>query len=229
MEQFKHGVEICFKSGPQHLELHTSSKFEKNVDWSFHTHIWKAKRYKQKINSKKRFKNIYLKGGMGGFLKHKTCDLFSLQLSQDQDRSGDFFILFLCVFIYFYLFFVGGVGVGGGGGYFIVPCGKFRSPYLGKAQQLQKSSASHSCQCVQCFPVSKQWYGCQCWGFLTCKWFKTVAVHTFLRESALEVDCAGKKNPLPYRGLEPASVLCLAVQSNALPTELPLLLFVLGF
>ena len=53
---------------------------------------------------------------MGGFLKHKTCDLFSLQLSQDQDRSGDFFILFLCVFIYFYLFFVGGVGVGGGGG-----------------------------------------------------------------------------------------------------------------
>ena len=52
---------------------------------------------------------------MGGFLKHKTCDLFSLQLSQDQDRSGDFFILFLCVFIYFYLFFVGGGGVGGGG------------------------------------------------------------------------------------------------------------------
>ena len=37
-----------------------------------------------------------------------------------------------------------------------------------------------------------------------------------VKESALEVDC-GEKNPLPYRGLEPASVLSLAFQSDALP------------
>ena len=30
-----------------------------------------------------------------------------------------------------------------------------------------KSSATHCYQCVQCFPVSRQWYGCQCLGFLT--------------------------------------------------------------
>ena len=47
---------------------------------------------------------------MGGFLKHKTCDLFSLQLPQDQDRSGDFFDLF--IYIYFLLVVV---VVGGGG------------------------------------------------------------------------------------------------------------------
>ena len=40
--------------------------------------------------------------------------------------------------------------------------GKFGSSYLGK------SSATHSYQCVQYFHVSKQWYGCQCLGFLTC-------------------------------------------------------------
>ena len=36
--------------------------------------------------------------------------------------------------------------------------------------------------------------------------------------------CAGsglwEKNPLPHQGLEPASVLCLAFQSDALPTEM---------
>ena len=31
-----------------------------------------------------------------------------------------------------------------------------------------KSSATHSCQCVKNFPVSKQWYGCQCLGLLMC-------------------------------------------------------------
>ena len=31
-----------------------------------------------------------------------------------------------------------------------------------------KSSATHSCQCVQHFYMSKQWYACQCWGFLMC-------------------------------------------------------------
>ena len=38
-----------------------------------------------------------------------------------------------------------------------------------------------------------------------------------VRESALEVG-AGRKNPLPHQGLEAVSVLCLAFQSDALPT-----------
>ena len=32
----------------------------------------------------------------------------------------------------------------------------------------RKSSATHSYHCVQYFHVSKQWYDCQCLGFLTC-------------------------------------------------------------
>ena len=39
-------------------------------------------------------------------------------------------------------------------------------------------------------------------------------------ESALKVDSGTEKNPLSHRGLEPASVLRLASQSDALPTEL---------
>ena len=35
-------------------------------------------------------------------------------------------------------------------------CGKFRSPYVGKAQQSQKSSAAHFCHCVQYFRVCSQ-------------------------------------------------------------------------
>ena len=38
-------------------------------------------------------------------------------------------------------------------------------------------------------------------------------------ESALIVD-AGRKNLLPHMGLEPMSALCLAFQSDAVPTEL---------
>ena len=32
----------------------------------------------------------------------------------------------------------------------------------------RKSSASHCYQCVQYFHASTQWFGCQCWGLLTC-------------------------------------------------------------
>ena len=39
-------------------------------------------------------------------------------------------------------------------------------------------------------------------------------------EPALEVDSGREKNPLPHWGLEPASVLRLVFQSDALPTEL---------
>ena len=45
---------------------------------------------------------------------------------------------------------------------FIFPRGKFGSPHLIKHSS-RKSSATHSYQCVQYVPVSRQWCGCQCW------------------------------------------------------------------
>ena len=50
----------------------------------------------------------------------------------------------------------------------IVPCDKFWSPCLGMALQLQEQRYTHSYHCVQYFRVFKQWYGCQCLGFLNC-------------------------------------------------------------
>ena len=64
----------------------------------------------------------------------------------------------------------------------------------------RKSSAIPiSCQCVQYFRVSKQWYGCQCLGCLTCT---RILMHVIahggctdtVRESALKVD-SGIKIP----------------------------------
>ena len=105
--------------------------------------------------------------------------------------------------------------------YLIDPFGKFGSPSPDKAEQC-KSSATHSYQCVQYFPVSKQWYGCQCLRFLTCtQMLMHVISHggctDTVRESALNTDW--EKNPLPHGGIEPASVFRLAFQSDALPTE----------
>ena len=59
----------------------------------------------------------------------------------------------------------------------------------------RKSSATHSYHCVQYFPLSKQWYGCQCLRFLT---FADVDAHGGCtdteRESALKAD-SGRKIP----------------------------------
>ena len=75
--------------------------------------------------------------------------------------------------------------------YFIVPCGKFGSPYPGKAQQPQEQRYP-LLWCVQYFHVSKQWYGCQCLGCLTCAHMLThAAAHggctDTVRESALKL------------------------------------------
>ena len=51
--------------------------------------------------------------------------------------------------------------------YFLVPHGNFGSPYLGKTQQLQERHYPSLPVCAV-FLVSKQWYGCQCLGFLRC-------------------------------------------------------------
>ena len=97
-------------------------------------------------------------------------------------------------------------------------CGKFGLSYLGKAQQLQERRYPFLpvCVCVQYFSVSKQWYGCQClefWAYV--QMLMSAIAHRgctdTVREPPLEVD-SGEKNPLPHRGLEPASVLRLAYQ-----------------
>ena len=94
--------------------------------------------------------------------------------------------------------------------YFFVLCGKLGPPYL--VRHSSPRGTTHLYQCVQCFPVSTQWYGCQRLGFLRCS---EVSVHAIahvgcmdtVRGSALKVD--GEKNLLPQQGLEPVSVLCL--------------------
>ena len=70
----------------------------------------------------------------------------------------------------------------------------------------RKSSATHSCQCVQYFRVFKQWYGCQCLGFLTCTQLLMRAIAhggctDTVRQTALEVDSW-------------AAVSCRTVDSN---------------
>ena len=71
----------------------------------------------------------------------------------------------------------------------------------------RKSSATHSYQCVQYLCVSKQWYGCQCLGFLTCAQMLMHATPhrgytDVIRESALEVD-SGRKIVCRTRDLSP--------------------------
>ena len=86
----------------------------------------------------------------------------------------------------------------------------------------RKSSATHSYQRVQYFPVSKRWYGCQCLGFLTSAQMLMHAIAHGGCSGTVRV-CTGswlwEKIPLLRRGLEPASVLRLAFQSDPLPTE----------
>ena len=62
----------------------------------------------------------------------------------------------------------------------------------------RKSSATHSYLCVKYFRVSKQWYSCQCLGFLTLSQMLMHAItdegstDTVIRESALEAGCGPK-------------------------------------
>ena len=50
---------------------------------------------------------------------------------------------------------------------FIISCGKFELPYLGKATTFTRAGLPIPTSVCRIF-VSKQWYGCQCLGFLTC-------------------------------------------------------------
>ena len=102
---------------------------------------------------------------------------------------------------------------------FNVPCGIFRSTYLGKSQQLQTIAIS-----VCSISVSKQWYGSvsetcnKCINVDVCDWTwgctDTVRVCT--------VSCLWERSSLPHQGPEPASELNLAFQWDAPLTELSL-------
>ena len=94
------------------------------------------------------------------------------------------------------LFFLGGWG-GWGGGYFFVPCRKFRSTYLGKTAATREALPSPISVCS--IFASKQWYGWQCLGILTCAQMLLHAVEhggcmDTVTESALKVD-SGRKIP----------------------------------
>ena len=87
--------------------------------------------------------------------------------------------------------------------YFFVPCGKFRSPYLGKAQQPQEQHYPFLLvyvvfPCVQtmvCLPVFGI-FKCvhRCWGM----WLHTWGCTGTIRESASEAD-SGKKSLATHR------------------------------
>ena len=131
-------------------------------------------------------------------------------------QTGYFNLLHNCVHIsfHFIFFFVW---------YFFVPCGRFGSHNLGKAQQPQEQrypflSACTVFWCVRALAwlpvfgilnVCTDFDACNCaWGL--CRHCKRVCTESRLWE----------KSSLPHQGLEPVSVLRLAFQSGALPTEL---------
>ena len=87
-----------------------------------------------------------------------------------------------------------------------------------------KSSGTDSYQSAQYFRAFKQWFSCQCLGFLlTCAQMLMHAIAHYgctdsVSESALKV-VSGRKTPSLHLRLEPALVLRLAFQSDAVPAE----------
>ena len=83
--------------------------------------------------------------------------------------------------------------------YFIIPFWKTGSPYLGKTQPQREQRYTHSCQCVQYFPVSKQCYSCQCLPFWT--WalmLPTRGLYEHWKGFCAE-SCLWENNPLPHQ------------------------------
>ena len=66
-------------------------------------------------------------------------------------------VVFVCLFVCLFAFFA----------FLVLPC-PWREIQVGCLtcikRSSRKNSATHSYQCVQYFPVSKRWYGCQCFG-----------------------------------------------------------------
>ena len=84
----------------------------------------------------------------------------------------------------------------------------------GRLDSSRKSNATHSHRRVQYFRVSKQWYGCQCWGFSRCAQILTHAIahggcRDTVRKSALEAD-SGRKIPCCTWDSNPHQYNCCA-------------------
>ena len=82
--------------------------------------------------------------------------------------------LLLLLFFFFFFFFLFGISLS-------------LAENLGRLTWVRhgsrKSSATHSYQSVQHFRVSKQRYGCQCWGFLRCA---QMLMHAIAQEELCE-------------------------------------------
>ena len=87
-----------------------------------------------------------------------------------------------------------------------------------------KSSATHSCQCVQHFPVSRQWYGYQCLGFLTCAHTLMYAIAhggctDTVREPALEENSLAASRTRTRVSIAPGFSVRRST-NRAIPTEI---------
>ena len=107
--------------------------------------------------------------------------------------------------------------------YFFAPCGKFRLPYLGKAQQPQEQRYPFLSVC-EVFPCVQTMVWLSVFKiFNMCTDVDACVCTRGLFRHCKRV-CTGRwlweKNPLPHWELKPTSVLCLAFQSDTLPTEL---------
>ena len=72
---------------------------------------------------------------------------------------------------------------------------------------------------MQYLCATKEWFGCQCLGFLMCAQMLIHAIaHGGCADNVRVCTWSRlwEKNPLPHLGLGPAWILCLAVESNAL-------------
>ena len=78
--------------------------------------------------------------------------------------------------------------------------------------------ATYSYQCVQCFRVAKQRYGCQSLGFLRCAQM-SLLMHS-VHHKSLHCNLTLGEKSLAAPGTRIASVSCWALLSNVLPTEL---------
>ena len=108
-------------------------------------------------------------------------------------------------------------------------CWKFRSPYLGKAQQPQEQRYPFLSVCAVFFHVSRQCYCCQRLGFLTCTQTLMHAIThggctDTVRQSAPEVD-SGRKILRRIEDSNPRQYLRWLFSRTALPTELSSLPF----
>ena len=103
----------------------------------------------------------------------------------------------------------------------LFPCGKSGPPYLGKATVAARAALlipSNTCSISVYFCVSKQWWGCQCLGFLTCA---QMLMHAIAHRGCAntlhwKLTQTGRKIPLLHQGIKPTTVLHLTFWPDTL-------------